>query len=307
MLTDPDLRVIPSVLDALRAARRRRASSETLLEWLKHDDPVVRAAAATEMGELKPRRAATPRSSRRGGPRARDETYVARGAILGGAGEVRPRRRPSRRCARRSRTPTTRCGCAPRRSWGSWLRASDVSAVDPAGADPAPGRSYYACPGWSRRPSRRTLLVETDARHDRDRAGGARRAADVRDTSPRWPRQGFFNGLLIHRVVPNFVVQDGDPRGDGEGGPGLSRCATSSTSGRTCAGPSAWRSTGGDGRQPVLHHALAAAAPRRALHGVRPRGRRHGRGRRAAAVGRDQAGAGVGREDDERAAGRTEN
>src|SRR5437899_4792387 len=33
-------------------------------------------------------------------------------------------------------------------------------------------------------------------------------------------RRGYFNGLQIHRVVPNFVVQDGDPRGDGSGGPG---------------------------------------------------------------------------------------
>ena len=33
-------------------------------------------------------------------------------------------------------------------------------------------------------------------------------------------RKGFFNGLSVHRVVPDFVVQDGDPRGDGEGGPG---------------------------------------------------------------------------------------
>lgn len=31
---------------------------------------------------------------------------------------------------------------------------------------------------------------------------------------------GYFNGLEIHRVVPNFVMQDGDPRGDGNGGPG---------------------------------------------------------------------------------------
>lgn len=30
----------------------------------------------------------------------------------------------------------------------------------------------------------------------------------------------YFNGLAIHRVVPNFVMQDGDPRGDGNGGPG---------------------------------------------------------------------------------------
>ena len=35
-------------------------------------------------------------------------------------------------------------------------------------------------------------------------------------------RKGFFNGVAVHRVVPDFVVQDGDPRGDGEGGPGYS-------------------------------------------------------------------------------------
>jgi cyclophilin family peptidyl-prolyl cis-trans isomerase/HEAT repeat protein len=38
-------------------------------------------------------------------------------------------------------------------------------------------------------------------------------------------RRGYFNGLAVHRVVPNFVMQDGDPRGDGTGGPGWSiRC-----------------------------------------------------------------------------------
>ena len=33
-------------------------------------------------------------------------------------------------------------------------------------------------------------------------------------------RKGFFDGTTIHRVVPDFVVQAGDPRGDGTGGPG---------------------------------------------------------------------------------------
>ncbi len=33
-------------------------------------------------------------------------------------------------------------------------------------------------------------------------------------------RRGFFDGTVIHRVVPDFVVQAGDPRGDGTGGPG---------------------------------------------------------------------------------------
>jgi cyclophilin family peptidyl-prolyl cis-trans isomerase len=35
----------------------------------------------------------------------------------------------------------------------------------------------------------------------------------------------YYRNVTIHRVVPNFVIQDGDPRGDGNGGPGYTiRC-----------------------------------------------------------------------------------
>ena len=41
----------------------------------------------------------------------------------------------------------------------------------------------------------------------------------------RLARHGYFNGLAVHRVVPNFVIQDGDPTGTGSGGPGYTiRC-----------------------------------------------------------------------------------
>lgn len=47
-------------------------------------------------------------------------------------------------------------------------------------------------------------------------------APNTVDNFVKLSKDGFYNGLTFHRVIPNFVIQGGCPDGTGAGGPGYS-------------------------------------------------------------------------------------
>ena len=59
-------------------------------------------------------------------------------------------------------------------------------------------------------------------------------------------RKGFFDGLTFHRIVPDFVIQGGDPKGDGTGGPGYTTVDTPPSDAKYTKGVVAMAKTGAE-------------------------------------------------------------
>lgn len=214
MLSDPDQRVLPSVLASLAKLKAPDVVS-TLRAQLKNTDVVVRTVAARLLGELKPGDGLPPleEAYRLG---AGDATYLARAAVLDALAKYG---QPA--------TATLKAALADR-DWAVRVRAvALLKALDPtsnyaAEIRPAPMRlppdayqaSAITAPAYSTH-----AYIDTDKGTIQIELAMLDAPLSV-ENFVTLARRGFFNGLRIHRVVPNFVVQDGDPRGDSEGGPG---------------------------------------------------------------------------------------
>jgi cyclophilin family peptidyl-prolyl cis-trans isomerase len=215
LVHDADQRVIPTVLGALAKLKTPNAGT-IALEMLKADDAVVRGAAAKALGEIKPQGAVEAlQSAARFAER--DAPYTARAAALEALVAFgRAAAEPSLAAALKDKDWAVRVKAA------ELLRGLDPSRDLDAEIRPAPSRfdhAVYANPLVVAPPVSTHVYVDTDKGTIQIELEVLEAPLTVKAFTDL-AREGYFGGVAIHRIVPNFVVQDGDPRGDGEGGPG---------------------------------------------------------------------------------------
>lgn len=211
---DDDPKVRAAALTSL-AALAVPGADKRLVAELTNPDPAVRLAAAAGLGAMKSA-TATPALLQAFEAAATDTTYVARAAILGALVKIDPA----------TAAPLLRAALSDR-EWAIRVRAAALlreigspSAAGPSRPAPAPGDAAVDDTAAMIAPSVSPQAYVQTAK------GEFRIELAVLD-APRTVRsfvalveRGFFDGLAWHRVVPDFVAQGGDPRGDGEGGPG---------------------------------------------------------------------------------------
>lgn len=213
----PALDLLPGFLrsgliDAL-GDRTGPASLEILLARARDDsDPPQAAGAASALGRRKGDRAvALPLLRQR--LLAGDFTIVCSAAdALGALGDSASIPALTTLLTRTGGPEAADVRSAARAALAALGRPADSTASEPAAplrVEPIPSRPATSAVV---RTERGVIRIALDAA----------RAPRTVENFARLARERYFDGLAYHRVVPNFVVQDGCPRGDGWGGPGYS-------------------------------------------------------------------------------------
>ena len=214
MLKDSDARVIPAVLTAL-AKLNAPDIGKILIQALTNDDFVIRTYAADNIGELKVDGAVEPLIA--AFKRAQnDAPYSARAAALGALAKY----------GAQAAGPTLQTALGDK-DWAVRVRAAELLKT----LDPSVETAHAIRPAPTGRPVRYdtpALVDPTVSPHvffETDK-GTVEIELDVLNAPMTCDNfialvgKGYFEGLAIHRLVPDFVAQGGDPRGDSEGGPG---------------------------------------------------------------------------------------
>jgi cyclophilin family peptidyl-prolyl cis-trans isomerase/HEAT repeat protein len=214
MLGERDQRVLPALMTAMVTARAPGVE-KMLIQRLGEDDFTIRAAAAAALGELKSKEA-VPALVQAYRAAVGDSVYTARAAFLGALNQIDPAAaRPLLQEALRDR------------EWPLRIRAAELLRAQGAPQPPETIRPASGGPAIDE-VAFRSLVSPRFSPHafiETDRGVIEIELAILDAPRTVWnfitlARKGFFDGVAIHRVVPDFVVQDGDPRGDGEGSPG---------------------------------------------------------------------------------------
>ena len=220
MLKDDDVRVIPYVLEALRQARGPD-SVDTLRRHLDHPDFAVRMAAADQLAALK----VTGLSEALAASLVRSRGDVEMDARLSLV-PLLALQKDARAAALLREIASGDPARPVRERAGRELRALGETPPPP-GPEPVrrPALDYlealapYEVTAGDSVFTPRVFLYMKQGRIEIHL--NVVEAPLMSATFLDLARRGYFDGLTFHRVVPGFVVQGGDPRGDGNGGPGF--------------------------------------------------------------------------------------
>jgi len=219
MLKDDDVRVLPYVLEALRQARGPD-SVDTLRRHLDHPDFAVRMAAADQLAALK----VTGLSEALAASLARAKGDVEMDArlslvtLLAIQKDARAAALLREIASGDSARPVRERAARELRALGETPPAPGPEPVTRPALDYLEALApYEAAAGSVYTPRVFLQMKQGRVEIHLNVVEAPLMSATFLDLA----RRGYFDGLTFHRVVPGFVVQGGDPRGDGNGGPGF--------------------------------------------------------------------------------------